>query len=500
MMPFVAALFGRNSSAPPVLDDIDIREAAIIAAYGTVYEGAGTDPFDTTTTVSSLAELKAAITTAKSNFSKRWSIACNWDGRLTGSGTGIGIQSTALLGWDDLGGVLYITNAPGRTPAIGEAVYIYGGRGVHFDGVWLANVYNGTGAQNTQYCLQIAKNSTYPAASIVRIDNAKIGTVPWGGTEADMVTAIRCGPMDGELVLNNVRIDGAQIGLKVAMRRVRLINVDVKNTAGDAGSYNGHTLGVAYRSILWATQFTWRKPIDGLINRSAHMDLAQTGAGQDNHLGYFCLFQDCIGHAGHSFTGIPGGGGTQGLYNDDYFSADNCCVYRRCILLVTSPAGCRYWGPLSTEISHMDRCILMRAGRTPSSFTGDDGAPQDFTVGVLASTRSLPVTNTPWFKVTNSLMCIMQVVDNKITYTNCQLVNPRIGAVANRPEDIFMGRDFTRGGVAANFIADKFGYDLPNENGSVTDFVDDIWANFEPKPAYAALDIPDPTLLSWTAP
>ncbi len=498
MLLALGLLTATVAPVPPSPQDIDIREAAIIAAYGDVYEGAGAAPFDTTTTVSSLAELKAAITTAKGNFSKRWKVQCNWDDRAVGSGTGIGIQSTALLGWDDFGGVLYITNAPGRTPAIGEAVYIYGGRGVHFDGVWLANVYNGTGAQNTQYCLQIVKNTTYPAASIVRIDNAKIGNEAWGGGES--VTAIRCGPMDGEIVLNNVTIDGAQIGLKLAMRRVRLINVDIKNTAGDAGSYNGHTLGVAYRSILWATQFTWRKPIDSLINRSNHMDLAQTGAAADNHIGYYCLFQDCIGHAGHSYTGIPGGGGTQGSFNDDYLLANNCFVARRCIFLVTSGAGFRYFGPYATEISHMDRCILMRAGRTPSSFTGDDGAPQDFTVGVLATTAAFPAADTPWFKVTNSLMCIMQVVGNKITYTDCQLVNPRIGAVTNRPEDIFMGRDFTRGGAAANFIADKFAYDLPNENGSVTDFIADIWANFEPKPAYAALDIPDPTLLSWTAP
>ncbi len=479
----------------------DGLQTAIETNYGTVYAGEDSGTFFSTTTVTTLAELQTALTACKSNYTRRYKIVCDWDGRLTGAA--VGLQTTTTSNWFDNGGGVFVTNAPGKFPCIGTLVYLYGCRGMHFKGIDFDNRYSGTGNPITQYCIQLVKNSTYTGHQIIRVEDAIIGANALGGSVSDYIMGIQTSPgmENGQLVIWNCRFDGIQFGLKVSMKNLRVHGSDFKNNVGDAISLVGHTAGVSYRSAAWITQTTWRIPIDTLANKSNHMDGIQTGSASDNHIGYDLLVLDCYAHAQHSYAGDASGGGTQWGYNDDHTTADNRFCIRRVASFTISPATFRYYSPQATHVSYVEDCTFNRAGRTPSNFTGDTGTAQDFRTGVMVNDYDCPALVTPYCIVTNSICGIMQTAGGRVSFTGCYQADPRIGVASpGRPEDFHAGVDFTRGGAAANNISGKFAYDLPNEAGTQAQFAASIWANWAPLPAYAGVGAPDLTGLTWAAP
>jgi hypothetical protein len=259
----------------------------------------------------------------------------------------------------------------------------------------------------------------------------------------------------------------------------------------------GHTVESGYFSYAWVSRSTFRNVADELANRSAHIDVIQTGTERDRHLGYRCLFTDLVVHTNHSYAGEPGqGGGTQGFYNDDHLTADNQFVLRRCITLVGSAHGFSYFSPNASKRSFVDQCTFMRCGRVPSNFPGDVYPAQDFIVGI---TGSAPPGG-PWLVVTRTIGFDLR--SNKSDGSQITIVpveprnRPNVPA-EQRPEAVFKGRDFTRGGAAANGIAGKFGYILPLERGTQAQFVADIWANFEPAAGFEGIGSPDPRAVGW---
>jgi hypothetical protein len=400
----------------------------------------------------------------------------------------------------DNGGGIYVVAASGRRPSLANQVNLNGMRGIHFDGIGFSRQLLGIERAETAYGAYIASNATYPARPVVLFSNCHFGAriadanLPW----TQWVSAIGTAGLPDYVGLLGCRFNGHQSIAKLAVRHCRIDGCDFQGNIQDAIDLFGHTVQSGYYAYAWVSRCTFRNIADELGNRSEHMDAIQTGTSRDQHLGYRCLYTDLIIHSGRSYAGDPGlGGGTQGFYNDDHLTADNQFVVRRCITLVSAPHGFAFFSPRASRPSFIDQCTFMRAGRVPSNMPGDVNPAQDFAVGI----SGVAPAGGPWLFVTRSIG--MDLRSNKADGSRIELVtvdarsNAGIPA-GHRPEAVFKGRDFSRGGAAANGIAGKFGYLLPNERGTQAQFVADIWANFEPAGGFAGSGLPDPRPLGWS--
>ncbi len=122
---------------------------------------------------------------------------------------------------------------------------------------------------------------------------------------------------------------------------------------------------------------------------------------------------------------------------------------------------------------------------------------------MLYADYDFPALAEEFLTISDSFMGRMATAGGaKVNYTNTLLADPRVSFVgtSNKPETFHVGRDFARGGAGANNITNKFNYAIANDAGTQANFAADIWANWEPLPAYASYNIPDPTLITWAAP
>ena len=491
---------------------IDAAEAEITSQFASLFAGfAATANFDAVFTATNADELAQSLAAARLTaagtpaVSLKIKIVCDWTGVSTlAAGAAANIIVLGFPGridghLENAGGI-YIVAAAGKSPGLGNQVNVLGVRGVHFDGIGFFRQRVGAERAETAYGAFIASNSTFPAKPIVLFSNCNFGArlLQANLPSTQWISGIGTIGLPDFVGIFSSRFSGHQSILKLAVRHCRIEGCDFQGNIQDAIDLFGHTFASGYHAFAWVTRCTFRNVADELAHRSEHMDAIQTGTSGDQHLGYRCLFTDLIIHNNHSHAGDPGlGGGTQGLYNDDHVTADNQFIMRRCIALVSAPHGFTFFSPRASKPSFVDQCTFMRCGRVPSRFAGDPNPPQDFGVGV---TGTAPPAG-PWLSVTRSFGMDLRKNTSDGSSVTLVTVDPRAAPsipAEQRPETVFRGRDFSRGGAAANGIAGKFGYDLPQEQGAQAQFVADVWANFEPAGGFGGTGLPDPRSLNWT--
>lgn len=426
-------------------------------------------------------------------------ILCAWNGPSMLSG-GIAARvtvgaKTLATGHMDAGGSLVVAAAPGYAPDFANQVYV-SGRGIKFQGIGFTRKALATENAEALSTVTLVRSGTYPVVSNVAFENCAFGSRRLVAQAADAawINGIATsGHVSDFVSLKNCSFIGQQNAAKIVAKALRIDGCDFQAVLQDCVALYGHTFEADYYAHAWVSRTTFRNAPDDWASRSAHSDTIQTGTSADRHLGYRLLVTDVFSHLGRPYAGEPGkGGGTQGVYNDDHLTADNQFVIRRSAFLVTAPHGFSYFSPRASRPSFVDQSVFTRAGRVPSAFA-PDVTSQDFAIGI---TGSEPATG-PWLLVTDT------VAKNMMTSGSIEVasVDPRLAnliAAGERPEAIFAGRDFGRGVAAVNGLPGKFGYNLPNEGGSQSRFVGDLWANFQSQGSYAAKGLPNPTGLGWS--
>lgn len=516
---------------------IDDAEAEIEAEVVNFWAGMGdVTTWDTDTTVTTVAGLATAVAACFSTGSssiaitRKHRITVDWDGIQTygaGMTTNFPVSGYASRtdGHYDNGGGIYITAAPGRTPAIANMFNIWGVRGIHIRGIGLARKWSGSGDSADQAALQFQCNTTRPARPIIKVEACPIGVAyhyPSDPAENWVGACQRNGSAPDYIEFKDCPIWGCQNATKLAVKRTWVRGCDYQLARQDLIPLYGHT-EAGYFAYAVLDNNTFRNAADALVNRSEHMDIVQTGVQQpasapirDLHLGYRVLIRGCLGHLNHRYAGLPGlGGGTQGSYNDDYIGkvgyspgADNQFVLRDTTFLVSSPNGFIYFSyAVVTKKSFADRCTFMRCGMVPSGLPGDGEPAQDFGIGITGSGNGAPnASGQKWMKATNCIVALALPTGSYFEGSGNVVCDPRntstVTNPADRPEAFFRDRDtlFQRG----EYTAGKFSYHLPGEDsGSLAtpiastrtqaEFVADVWSTFEPSAAYTGKGAPDPT-------
>ena len=494
------------------LGSADATEAFIINGLGTkwVDSGAPTQTH-TVTGVKALEDLWNQ-TVKNAAVTERIEIVCDWDGidvHPSGLGYELGLsQKTGqTLLQADNGGWIRFRNATGKKPAIGNRVVGSNHRGVVWEGLDFAGVSTTGAILKTRAALYITGNSTYPAEPLFIVRNCRVGkSAVTGVTEPSntycagiWVNSTIC----SQIQIYNTTINGVWVGMKLMGRSTWVSNTHTMNHCEDNIKLFGHIFKSGYYAYVHLDRCT-----AGLRNieyqyRTGHCDFAQTGTFSEVHLGYRCLYTDCINSNDHKYAG----GGSQGFYNDDHYTADNLFCVRRCISMASSPNAFAMFSPYATYTSYIERCTFARTGMVPSNFAPDTSGATDNNPGVTAPVwAGRPQRPGVGVKVIDCIAGIFattsQNPNNPITYTQYVgnvVCDFKTGAAGPRPEDIFTGRDFARGGPSVNGIADKFGFVLPNE-ATQAGLVADIVANFTPKTGYVGKGAPPPNPANYSAP
>ncbi len=502
-----------NDDAPGGLQIVDLgspaaTEAFIRAGYGTEWTPTGVLT-QTKLVATSTQDLLAKWNTVKNNansYSERWEIECDWDGpsALTaGEGGILSLLGKKALtnGWVEGGGWVKIYGKAGKRPAISNRVKLGAMRGVTISNLGFGGKWDGAaGKQSTQYGTQIFVNTTYPAENIINFDSCFWGRTFYDSTQVadNYITGILSSGVSEQIVVANSSLDGCYFGAALVARRTRVSGCDFNRCNGDYMHFFGHKK-TGYYAYIILENLTLRGPIQALAYRNLHQDMYQTGARADTHLGYRLLSKNIRAHLDHMYNGDPGaGGGSQGSYNDDYLNSDNLFCLIDCDHHAASPHSFAYWSPKGTYRSYVDHCTFGRCGRVPSQFPGDVYSPEDFDPGVTGN--SLP-SKIPGIALTvmNTLASRLITNDAKIQNVNNVQFTHTIGG-ALRPEDIFNGANFERGGAStSNGIAGKFGYLLPNETGTQAQFLASMAANWTPQGQYASLGARPINLADFTA-
>jgi hypothetical protein len=499
---------------------IDDAQAEIEAGFADQWAGlASNTVWDTDTTVTTPAALQTALTACFSTASgsiaitRKHRIVCDWNGTLTATSGATNIQARGYSstsrpagdGHSDNGGGIYVVAATGKTPAIGNMLDVLGVRGIHVRGLGFAKEWTGSGAQETQFGAQCRLNSSFPAKPIAIFEDCTFGVAYHNGAAADTqwIGGMTVSSAADWIYLKNCSGAGFENGFKIISRFTKIEGCDFQLVKQDYCDYFGH-LSTGYYAYVWVKDTTFRNPADNVANRNAHQDMGQTGGGADQHLGYRVLWEDVVGHANHSYAGDPGqGGGTQGSYNDDYPSADNQFVLRRTFILVNSPSAFAFYSPMPTRVSFVDRCTFTRCGMVPSGLPGDVNAAQDFAIGLYGGSSTS--VGGPWIYATNNIQGIDVAARGYDWYSMSGNIycDPRNTSIvtnaADRPENIFVGGG--PGFVRDEYTAGKLSYHLAGEENGRTytvssrtkaQFKADVWAMFEPLPAYAGKGAPQP--------
>lgn len=487
-------------------------EDFIRTGYGTEWVATGT-PTQTRTAYNPadlLTYWKQAVAAA---FTERWEITCDWDGMLTyttseASYLGLFGKKSTTQGWADNGGWVKIKGAAGKRPGIANRIKTLGWRGVEVTnligaGTWDGATYtNGTGKQNAQSCIIIGTNSSYPAEPIVNINGCAFSRMfVASATSPDYsICGILSSGLSEQITVTNCSLEGTYFAMSLLARKTRVSGNDIHKSNGDYIQLNGHSKKSGYYAYAIIEYNTERGPIQSLAYRSLHQDGCQTGASKDIHLGYRVLFKGNRWHLDHMYQGLPGlGGGTNASYNDDYLNADNLFCLIDDSFHAASVHSFTYHSPKATYRSYVSRCNLGRCGRVPSQFTGDTYPPEDYSPGIYGNSFKPKLPGIA-LTVEDSLIGWSLSSDPQVQTINCVLLDYKIGGVI-RPEIVYNGRDFERGGVlTSNGISDKFGYILPHEiTGTQADFLNDMNANWTPQGAYASKGAPAAVLSNYNA-
>lgn len=491
----------------PTLRGVTIEQAqseiAAPLAAGTAFYDAAHTP-QTELTVSNADQFLTAVeqmfdTSANPQaLGTHQRILCAWNGPST---LAAGVSAPVTIGKKllasghlEAGGSLTIAAAPGFVPDFANSVMVYG-RGIKFQGIGFTRKALAGERNDAISAVTLARTNTYPVSSHVGFENCAFGSRTYtdGPAASNWTNGLATsGHIPDLVVVKNSKFIGLQNAAKVAAKAVRIDACDFQAVLQDCIALYGHTFETGYHAHAWVSRSTFRNSPDDWGSRSAHSDTIQTGTSSDRHLGYRLLVTDVISHLGRRYSGEAGlGGGTQGIYNDDHTTADNQFVVRRSIFLVTAPHGFCYYSPRASRPSFVDQSVFTRAGHVPSAFA-PDLLSQDFAVGITGTEP----TGGPWLLVTDTI-AKKNITAEAVSVSS---VDPRLTtliALGERPESIFVGRDFARGGAGVNGLLGKFGYILPNEGGTQARFVADVWANFQSQASFAGKGLPSPAAISW---
>lgn len=455
----------------------------------------------TDVTVTSPAEFQTAVTALFNTSSNpqvagqhhRIQLAWNGSARINGSSA---TRVNVFLPGNPIshlqhGGSVTIAAAPGYSPAFANTVHI-GGQGIIMQGVGFTRATAPGEIVGAVSGALLINSSVQPLEPIIHFQDCYFGHASGHNTMSDFAAAALPTP-DLATLANGVSTQGQSRFLsftdcrfwgvvncaKIVSRGLRMDGCDFSAMTMDALALFGHTFNSSYTAGAWIGRSTFRDRIDTWEVRNNHVDGIQYCGPMDIHQGIRLLVTDCIMHLAHSFAGDPGmGGGTQGIFGSYSPNSNNQLVVRRTTILSTAPHAFCFYSPKATRPSFVDQCTFFRAGRTPSAFAPDPQPQQDYIVGITGAEGNVPATGN-WLLVTETISA------NQYTSTGAVIetvpVDPRASAsVEHRPETIFRGPDFRRGGAPVNGLTQKFGFDLPHERRSQAAFVTNMWANFAP--------------------
>lgn len=442
-------------------------------------------------------------------------IQCAWNGSASLPGAAdaritIG-RPRSTLSHLASGGSLTVSAASGFSPAFANTVFI-GAQGVIVEGIgFTRSPAAGELPAAVSGVIPVCGDVYFPLEPVIYFRNCYFGD-PAGFGSMRTYSSEGLPAPDGTRVGNGLstqglsrylsfegcRFWGVLNALKPVSRGVRVDQCDFAQMSLDGIDLFGHKFLPGYTAAAWISQCTFRDTIDTFENRSQHVDAIQYCGPMDIHQGIRLLVTDCVAHLGHSFGGDPGmGGGSQGLHGAWNTTLDNQFVIRRSTFLVTAPHGFAYYSPRASRPSFVDSCTFTRAGRTPSGFTPCTRPQEDFVAGITIEDNAMP-SGGDWLLVSNTIAWNHYRGTGAIIDTVG--VDPRnIAAPALRPETVFAGRDFARGGAPANHIGGKFAYDLRAERQTQRAFVAGVWDNFAPTAAHVGKGAPDLRGLAWKA-
>ncbi len=409
----------------------------------------------------------------------------------------------------DGGGSITIAAAAGFKPAFANTVYI-GARGVIVHGVGFVRAPYGTEQPSAVNGVTMVNGGSFPMEPVVHFQDCYFGHRAGFASMADFASpavpdadqdklSVGAGTQGLSQFLSfaDCRFWGTLNAARLVARHVRIDGCDFSAMSMDAIDLFGHTFKRDYTAATWITRTTIRDYNDTYANRSMHTDGIQYCGPMDIHQGMRLLVTDTSIHLSHSFNGDVGmGGGSQAIHGGNNPNLDNQFVIRRSCCLATSPGCFGFSSPKASRPSFVDQSIFARAGRTPSGFSPDTQPSQDWVIGITATDGAGAANAAKILLVTNTVAGNMYIANDAVL--ELSEVDPRPGAASDRrPESLFAGRDFSRGGAPAGGVSQKFGFTLPNERQSQARFVADIWANFAPTAAAAGRGISDPRSLQW---
>lgn len=436
---------------------------------------------------------------------ERIEVTLDWNGILQyGSSAATALDfkykpsaSATALPFDN-GGWVRIKAASGKKP--GFANQVKGGnlRGWVFDGVdFAAQSTSGSLIKTQAGFMAYISGPTYATEPAYIIRNCRVGLSAVSGVVQPSNTYLAGiytnGGVCEQIQIENTLIDGVWFAVKVVSRNTWVDGLHVGNNCEDFIKLFGHTYKTGYYAYAHIKKISLGSRNVEIAWRAGHCDLIQTGHKNDKHLGYRVVYTDAVSHNAHKWSG----GGSQTFQNGDYNAADNLFCVRRVIGLATSPNGLIYFSPNAKYVSYVERCTFGRAGMCPSGFAPDTGTATDNSPGI--NNGGTPALSGIALKVVDCLVGI-RTSQPYVQYIGTPFsINYGVSMAGVKPEDVFNGRDFTRGGPTVNNIPNKFGYALPNE-ATQAGLISDIIANFTPLPAYAGKGAPPPNPADYSVP
>jgi hypothetical protein len=434
---------------------------------------------------------------ATGDFSLRWDIQLDWDGVSTlSAGVTSNIQIDGLgsdtLSYRGRGGCVLVRPATGRTPVLGNTMYILSIDGIEFQDIGFGRKYTGVGTQQNTYGVHIQYGApTRPARPYVYFTNCNFGAPACGltGGASEWCAPIFTTGVCQMVMFDRCNMHGAATNIiNMRSKHVLIKETDVQLSAEDVANWTNHQ-ETGYQSYIWYDRVTARNPLDTTLNEAVHGDGGQFGHANDQHIGYRVLVTNSIVSLNHTLLSVGGEGGTQGFYFDDFTTANNQAIIRDSFIFSSAPNGYNIQSPNSTLPSYVDHCTINRAGQVPST--------QDFNMGIngaplsMGNGQKVYVTNTiTGFTPSQPYM----ELDNVII---CQAKNTASVPLGERPETVFKG--LGTGGFVRT--SGKLSWNCPGETNGQTEtvssltraqFAAEIWAFWEPQAAFASAGAPDP--------
>jgi len=335
--------------------------------------------WDVTTVCTTADEVRTATEAYKaSGVGQSHKIVCNWDGVSEMTSTSLrGLTYLVLTanpsekgGYDRPSGGVLITNADGRTPAIGNngsgSVSAYGFPRLEINGVGFATRSGSTDwtVGGNTYALNVYTNSTYPLPMMLSVKNSNTGAKHWFPSEpwTSYCNVIKTQNALSVYLDNNdfygvvsVLRGGAKY-FKASRNFIHQCSDDNFNSFGFVDTEYWSIADTIYSVIEFNVSCDF---IDHVDLSPLHQDFFQTGNSSDIVSGYNSVVRSNLWHMTAEFSG-----GSQGFYQDDYLTASNSMVCHGNIGTISAFWAAVAFDPSGLNDSYIEGNTLFRAGKT----------------------------------------------------------------------------------------------------------------------------------------